>query len=30
MILNKTIKFLINVFKIMQLNNVKIMTANDV
>ena len=29
-ILNKMIKFLIKIFKIMQLNNVKIMTANDV
>ena len=29
-ILNKTIKFLIKAFKIMQLNNVKIVTANDV
>ena len=30
MILNKTIKFFINVFKIMQLNNVKVVIANDV
>ena len=30
MILNKTIKSFIKVFKIMQLNNVKIMIANDV
>ena len=29
-ILNKTIKFFIKAFKIMQLNNVKIVTANDV
>ena len=29
-ILNKTIKFFTKVFKIMQLNNVKIVTANDV
>ena len=28
--LNKTIKFLTKVFKIMQLNNVKIVIANDV
>ena len=28
--LNKTIKFFIKIFKIMQLNNVKIMIANDV
>ena len=27
---NKTIKFFTNVFKIMQLNNVKIVIANDV
>ena len=27
---NKTIKFFINIFKIMQLNNIKIVTANDV
>ena len=27
---NKTIKFFIKIFKIMQLNNVKIVTANDV
>ena len=30
MISNKTIKFLIKVFKIMQLNNIKIVTANDI
>ena len=30
MILNKMIKFFIKIFKIMQLNNVKIMIANDV
>ena len=30
MISNKTIKFFIKIFKIMQLNNVKIVTANDV
>ena len=30
MILNKTIKFFIKIFKIMQLNNVKVVTANDV
>ena len=29
-ILNKTIKFLIKIFKIMQLNNVKVVIANDV
>ena len=29
-ILNKTIKFFIKIFKIMQLNNVKVVTANDV
>ena len=29
-ILNKTIKFFIKIFKIMQLNNVKIVIANDV
>ena len=28
--LNKTIKFFIKAFKIMQLNNVKVVTANDV
>ena len=28
--LNKTIKFFTKIFKIMQLNNVKIMIANDV
>ena len=28
--LNKTIKSFIKIFKIMQLNNVKIVTANDV
>ena len=28
--LNKTIKFFIKIFKIMQLNNIKIMIANDV
>ena len=27
---NKTIKFFIKIFKIMQLNNVKVVTANDV
>ena len=30
MILNKTIKFFIKIFKIMQLNNVKVVIANDV
>ena len=30
MILNKTIKFFIKIFKIMQLNSVKIVIANDV
>ena len=30
MTLNKTIKFFIKTFKIMQLNNVKVVTANDV
>ena len=30
MILNKTIKFFIKIFKIMQLNSVKIVTANDI
>ena len=30
MISNKTIKFFINIFKIMQLNNVKIVIANDI
>ena len=30
MILNKKIKFFINIFKIMQLNNAKIVIANDV
>ena len=30
MISNKTIKFFIKVFKIMQLNSVKVVTANDV
>ena len=30
MISNKIIKFFINIFKIMQLNNIKIMIANDV
>ena len=29
-ILNKTIKFFIKIFKIIQLNNVKVMTANHV
>ena len=29
MILNKTIKFFIKSFKIMQLNNIKIVIAND-
>ena len=27
---NKTIKFLTKIFKIMQLNNIKVVTANDV
>ena len=30
MILNKMIKFFINVFKIIQLNNIKVMIANNV
>ena len=30
MISNKMIKFFIKIFKIMQLNNVKIVTANDI
>ena len=29
-ILNKMIKFFIKIFKIMQLNNIKVVTANDV
>ena len=30
MILNKTIKFFIKIFKIIQLNNVKVVTANNI